>query len=88
MVGLVLLDGFVVIGISVGRVGVVTGVDVPITDGEERLLIVIVVIVVIVVVGVVTIVVSPSSRFRDPLPSRRSLSPLRRFFFLTGLACR
>ena len=54
LAGIVLLAGFVVVGISFGRVGVVIGVDVPIIVGEELLLIV---IVVIVVVGVVTIVV-------------------------------
>ena len=51
LIGLTLLDGFVVVGIVIGRVGVVTRVDFPIDVGEELLL------VIVVVVGVVTIIV-------------------------------
>jgi hypothetical protein len=52
LAGLALLDGFLVIGfVPIGRVGVITGVDVPIAVGEELLL------VIVIVVGVDAIVV-------------------------------
>ncbi len=50
LTGLALLDGFVVVGIGIGRVGVVTGVDVPIVDEKELLLIVVVVVEVILLI--------------------------------------